>query len=52
MKRAALYARVSTDLQKEEGTIKSQLFELRQQIARDGNTLGVGPGGSPFSLAD
>ena len=39
MKRAVLYARVSTDMQKEEGTIESQLFELRQQIARDGNTL-------------
>ncbi len=39
MKRAALYARVSTDNQKEEGTIASQLFELRQQIARDNNTL-------------
>ena len=39
MKRAALYARVSTDMQKEEGTIESQLFELRQQISRDGNTL-------------
>jgi site-specific DNA recombinase len=39
MKRATLYARVSTDMQKEEGTIESQLFELRQQISRDGNTL-------------
>ncbi|MCK4553524.1 recombinase family protein [Candidatus Parcubacteria bacterium] len=39
MKRAVLYARVSSDIQKEEGTIKSQLFELRQQIARDGNTI-------------
>ncbi|KKW19646.1 MAG: Site-specific recombinase [Parcubacteria group bacterium GW2011_GWA2_51_10] len=39
MKTAALYARVSTDMQKEEGTIKSQLFELRQQISRDGHTL-------------
>lgn len=30
MKTATLYARVSTDMQKEEGTIASQLFELRQ----------------------
>lgn len=39
MKRATLYARVSTEMQKEEGTIESQLFELRQQIARAGNTI-------------
>jgi site-specific DNA recombinase len=39
MKRAALYARVSTEKQKDEGTIESQLFELRQTIERDGNTL-------------
>src|SRR6516164_11307368 len=39
MKRAALYARVSTDRQKEDQTIESQLFELKKQIARSGNVL-------------
>ncbi len=39
MKRAALYARVSTDNQKEEGTIASQIYELKQQIERDRNVL-------------
>jgi site-specific DNA recombinase len=39
MKRAALYARVSTHLQEKEGTINSQVFELTQAIARDGNAL-------------
>ena len=39
MKRAALYARVSTEIQKEEGTIQSQIYELQQLIRRDGNSL-------------
>lgn len=39
MKRAALYARVSSDLQKKEGTIESQVLELRKQIIADGNVL-------------
>jgi site-specific DNA recombinase len=37
--RAALYARVSTDRQREEATIESQLFELKRQIAGAGHAL-------------
>jgi hypothetical protein len=36
---AALYARVSSDIQRQERTIESQLFELRKQIARAGHVL-------------
>jgi site-specific DNA recombinase len=39
MKRAALYARVSTDAQQKEATIESQLFELKKQIAAAGDVL-------------
>ena len=39
MTKAALYARVSTDAQQKEGTIESQLVELRRQIAAAGNVL-------------
>jgi site-specific DNA recombinase len=39
MTRAVLYARVSTDAQEKEGTIKSQLFELKRQIAAAGDVL-------------
>jgi hypothetical protein len=39
MKKAALYARVSTDAQEKEGTIESQLFELRRQIDAAGDVL-------------
>jgi DNA invertase Pin-like site-specific DNA recombinase len=39
MKRAALYARVSTDAQQKEGTIESQLSELRKQVAAAGHEL-------------
>ncbi|MBI4185484.1 recombinase family protein [Candidatus Berkelbacteria bacterium] len=39
MKRAALYARVSTMGQKEEATIESQLDEVRLRIKADGNQL-------------
>ena len=39
MKRAVLYARVSTDAQEKEGTIKSQVFELKRQIAAAGDVL-------------
>jgi site-specific DNA recombinase len=39
MTKAALYARVSTDKQREEATIESQLFELKRQIATAGHTL-------------
>jgi site-specific DNA recombinase len=39
MKKAALYARVSTDAQEKEGTIESQLFELRRQIDAAGHVL-------------
>jgi site-specific DNA recombinase len=39
MKRAALYARVSTDAQQKEGTIESQLVELKKQIAAAGHVL-------------
>ena len=39
MTKAALYARVSTDAQQKEGTIESQLVELRRQIAVAGYVL-------------
>jgi site-specific DNA recombinase len=39
MKRAALYARVSTDAQQKEGTIESQLAELRMQVVATGHEL-------------
>jgi predicted site-specific integrase-resolvase len=34
---AALYARVSSDAQKQEGTITSQVAELKRQIAAAGH---------------
>ena len=39
MQKAVLYARVSTDRQEKEGTIESQLFELKRQIAAAGHVL-------------
>jgi DNA invertase Pin-like site-specific DNA recombinase len=39
MKRAVLYARVSTDTQQKEGTIASQVLELKRQIAVAGDVL-------------
>jgi DNA invertase Pin-like site-specific DNA recombinase len=39
MKRAVLYARVSTDAQQKEGTIESQVLELKRQIAATGDVL-------------
>jgi DNA invertase Pin-like site-specific DNA recombinase len=39
MTKAALYARVSTDAQQKEGTIESQLVELRKQVAAVGHEL-------------
>jgi len=39
MQKAALYARVSTDAQKQEGTIESQVAELKRQIAAAGHVL-------------
>jgi DNA invertase Pin-like site-specific DNA recombinase len=39
MRKAALYARVSTDGQQKEGTIESQLAELRKQVAAAGHEL-------------
>jgi predicted site-specific integrase-resolvase len=39
MTKAALYARVSTDAQQKEGTIESQLAELRKQVADAGHEL-------------
>jgi site-specific DNA recombinase len=39
MKKAALYARVSGDLQAKEGTIESQVLALRKQIAATGHVL-------------
>ena len=39
MKRAVLYARVSTDAQQKEGTIGSQVLELKSQIAAAGDVL-------------
>jgi DNA invertase Pin-like site-specific DNA recombinase len=39
MRKAVLYARVSTDRQEKEGTIESRLFELKRQIAAAGHDL-------------
>jgi site-specific DNA recombinase len=39
MKKAVLYARVSSDTQKQERTIESQVAELRKQIAAAGDVL-------------
>ena len=39
MTKAALYARVSTDAQQKEGTIESQVVELKRQIAVAGHVL-------------
>ncbi|KKW19794.1 MAG: hypothetical protein UY63_C0006G0036 [Parcubacteria group bacterium GW2011_GWA2_51_10] len=39
MKRAAIYARVSSDMQKKEGTIQSQVAELHRQIKAAGDVL-------------
>ena len=39
MKKAVYYARVSTSLQEEKGTIESQKTELVNQIKKDGNIL-------------
>ena len=39
MKKAALYARVSSDAQQKEGTIESQVVELKRQIATAGHVL-------------
>jgi Resolvase, N terminal domain len=39
MRKAALYARVSTDAQQKEGTIESQLVELKRQISAAGHVL-------------
>jgi predicted site-specific integrase-resolvase len=39
MTNVALYARVSTEAQQKEGTIESQLVELRTQIAAAGHEL-------------
>jgi site-specific DNA recombinase len=39
MTKAALYARVSTDAQQKEGTIESQLVELKRQISAAGHVL-------------
>ena len=39
MKRAVLYARVSTDAQQKEGTVESQVLELKRQIAAAGAML-------------
>jgi len=39
MTKAALYARVSTDAQQKEGTIESQVAELKRQIAAAGHLL-------------
>jgi hypothetical protein len=39
MIRAALYARVSTETQQKEGTIESQVIELKRQISAAGHVL-------------
>jgi site-specific DNA recombinase len=38
-KKAVIYARVSSDLQKKEGTIQSQIEELRKQVFQNGDEL-------------
>ncbi len=38
----ALYARVSTDRQEKQATIKSQIEEIKEKIKEDGNVLGDG----------
>src|SRR5262249_61501885 len=40
--RAAIYARVSSDQQAQQGTIDSQVVALRQRGQADGLTLGAG----------
>ncbi|MCL5410446.1 MAG: recombinase family protein [Patescibacteria group bacterium] len=39
MKRAAILARVSTENQKEEATIESQVAEIKERVKQDGNIL-------------
>ena len=39
MKKAVLYARVSSDMQRQERTIESQIVELKTQIAGAGHVL-------------
>ena len=39
MKKAVLYARVSSDMQRQERTIESQIVELKKQIAGAGHVL-------------
>ena len=39
MKKAVLYARVSSDLQKKERTIESQVVELKKQVGAAGDVL-------------
>lgn len=39
MKKAALYARVSSDLQQKERSIESQIAELKRQISKNGDKL-------------
>jgi hypothetical protein len=43
MTRAVLYARVSSDLQRKEGTIESQVAELKRQIAEAGHVTAPQP---------
>jgi Recombinase/Recombinase zinc beta ribbon domain len=51
MKRAALYARVSTDAQQKEATISSQLSALKRQIAAAGAALNMLGAFSQFERA-
>lgn len=39
MRKAAIYARVSSDKQEKERTIESQIAELKRQVDRAGDTL-------------
>lgn len=39
VKRAALYARVSTQRQEDEQTIENQILEIQERAAKDGNVL-------------
>lgn len=39
MRKAAIYARVSSDQQEKDGTIESQVAELKRQVAKTGGTL-------------
>jgi predicted site-specific integrase-resolvase len=47
--RVGLYARVSSDAQKEDETIDSQIAVLEERIQRDGQVVAAGVGHEQFS---